>query len=169
MLKRNVTPTSVRHTFPEEVILVSKTDVRGTIVYANTAFCTISGYAEEELIGQPHNIVRHPDMPRTIFRMLWQTIQKGEEFWGYVKNLAKDGGYYWVCAHVTPTFNSAGEIVGFHSDRRAPEESKLSKIEALYARLRDAEQRGGIEAGMRLINALLEQEEKRYDEYFFSL
>lgn len=155
--------------FPDDIILVSKTDKHGTIKYANVAFCELAGYKEEELIGQPHNIVRHPDMPKVVFKLLWTHLQSGHEFWGYVKNRTKRGGYYWVFAHVTPTFDMQGNIVGFHSDRRAPKESALPKVEALYARLREAEQRGGMAASEQLINDLLAKEEKRYDEFVFSL
>ena len=155
--------------FPDDIILVSKTDKHGTIKYANVAFCEVAGYTEEELIGQPHNIVRHADMPKVVFKLLWTHLQAGHEFWGYVKNRTKQGGYYWVFAHVTPTFDSQGNIIGFHSDRRAPKESALPKVEALYARLREAEQRGGLAASEQLINDLLAKEEKRYDEFVFSL
>jgi len=160
---------SDRITFPEDIILVSKTDPHGTIKYANKAFCEVAGYSEEELIGQPHNIVRHPEMPKVVFKLLWTHIQHGEEFWGYVKNRTKQGGYYWVFAHVTPTFDDTGNIVGYHSDRRAPKEDALPKIESLYATLRAEEQRGGMAASEQYLNNLLAQERKRYDEFVFSL
>lgn len=158
-----------RVTFPEDIILVSKTDRHGTIKYANVAFCRVAGYSEAELIGQPHNIVRHPDMPKVVFKLLWEHLQAGQEFWGYVKNRTKQGGYYWVFAHVTPSFDDAGQITGFHSDRRAPKESALPKVEELYAALRAEEQRGGIAASEQYLNNLLSQQRKRYDEFVFSL
>ncbi|RMD66705.1 PAS domain S-box protein [Candidatus Parcubacteria bacterium] len=164
------TPTNVRHVVRPGVFLVSKTDIHGTITYANPAFIEISGYTEEELLGQPHNMVRHPDMPRAVFQLLWETIKSGEEFWGYVKNLAKDGGYYWVYAHVTPTFDTRdGKIIGYHSDRRPPKEENLAIIEPLYARMREAEQRGGIEAGRKVLESTLEQKGMSYEEFMFSL
>ncbi|SIO04967.1 PAS domain S-box-containing protein [Sulfurivirga caldicuralii] len=164
-----IAPTGVRHTFDEDVILVSKTDTHGTIKYANPAFCQIAGYSEEELLGQPHNIVRHPDMPRIVFKLLWEHIQSGHEFWGYVKNLSRDGGYYWVFAHVTPTFDTAGTIIGYHSDRRAPKESALAKVEQLYATLRKLEAQGGMAAAEAFLNDMLDKEGSRYDEFVFSL
>jgi PAS domain S-box-containing protein len=91
-------PKDVERPVPEDKFLVSKTDPRGIITYANEVFIEVSGYTEEELIGKPHNIIRHPDMPRTVFKLLWDTIKSGREFWGYVKNMAKDGSYYWVFA-----------------------------------------------------------------------
>ena len=160
---------SGRVKFPEDIILVSKTDTRGTIKYANKAFCQVAGYSEEELIGQPHNIVRHPDMPKVVFKLLWEHLQSGQEFWGYVKNRTKNGGYYWVFAHVTPTFDASCNIIGYHSDRRAPKESALPKVEALYEALRSEEQRGGMAASEQYLKNLLAQERKRYDEFVFSL
>ncbi len=160
---------SGRVKFPEDIILVSKTDTHGTIKYANVAFCKVAGYSEAELIGQPHNIVRHPDMPKVVFKLLWAHLQNGEEFWGYVKNRTKQGGYYWVFAHVTPSFDDNCRIIGYHSDRRAPKESALPKVEALYAELRAEEQRGGIAAAEQYLNNLLAKEGKRYDEFVFSL
>lgn len=155
--------------FPDDIILVSKTDQHGTIKYANMAFCRIAGYNEAELIGQPHNIIRHPNMPKIVFKLLWEVIQSGHEFWGYVKNRTKQGGYYWVFAHVTPTFDSQSNIVGYHSDRRAPKESALPKVQALYDHLRALEAQGGMAASEKYLQELLAKEEKRYDEFVFSL
>ncbi|WP_294947828.1 PAS domain-containing protein [Sulfurivirga sp.] len=158
-----------RWRFPENLILVSKTDNRGTIKYANLPFCRIAGYEEAELVGQPHSIVRHPDMPKTVFRLLWETISHGHEFWGYVKNRSRDGGYYWVFAHVTPTFDATGRIIGYHSDRRAPRDEALEKVGALYAELRQAEQAGGLDAGLRLMKEKLAEFEGDYHAFVFSL
>jgi len=159
-----------RVTFPEDIILVSKTDRHGTIKYANVAFCRVAGYSEAELIGQPHNIVRHPDMPKVVFKLLWEHLQAGQEFWGYVKNRAKDGGYYWVYAHVTPTFDTrTGEIVGYHSDRRPARAGALSVIEPLYARMREAEQSGGVDAGVAVLEAVLKEKGMEYEAFVFSI
>ena len=162
--------SNLEHKVPEGVFLVSKTDPHGTITYANPAFITISGYSEEELLGQPHNIVRHPHMPKAVFKLLWQTIKAGEEFWGYVKNRAKDGGYYWVYAHVTPTFDTrTGEIIGYHSDRRPAKASALAVIEPLYARMREAEQTGGVEASVAVLEAVLKEKEMDYEAFVFNI
>lgn len=93
------TPDELR--FDENLFIVSKTDLKGNITYANDLFIEISGYTEKELIGAPHNILRHKDMPRAVFKLLWDKIQKGEEIFAYVKNRAKSGKYYWVHAYVT--------------------------------------------------------------------
>src|SRR5580704_8741733 len=94
-----VRPTGRERTFPEDEIIASKTDVKGVITYANRTFMEVSLYSEEELLGQPHSIVRHPDMPRCVFKLLWDTIQKGDEIFAYVKNMCKNGDFYWVFAH----------------------------------------------------------------------
>src|SRR5208282_4348758 len=110
-------PTGIERFFEEEEIIVSKTDLKGLITYANRVFVQISGYSEEELLGQPHSIIRHPSMPGSVFRLLWETIASGQEIFAYVNNMSKNGDHYWVFAHVTPTFGAAGEIVGYHSNR----------------------------------------------------
>ena len=117
----HVRPTGVERTFGEDEIIVSKTDAKGIIRYANGVFLRVSGYEEADVLGQPHNIIRHPEMPRCIFRLLWDTIASGEEIFAYVLNLAADGAHYWVFAHVTPSFGPRGEIIGYHSNRRLPD------------------------------------------------
>ena len=161
---------SIEHKLPTGVFLVSKTDTRGTITYANPAFIEVSGYTEDELLGQPHNKVRHPDMPKTVFHMLWKHLQAGEEFWGFVKNRSKDGGYYWVYAHVTPTFSTDdGSIIGYHSDRRPATPAKLAIIEPIYQTLLQAEAQGGIEAGIKALENFLKEKGMSYEEFIFSL
>ena len=107
--------TGVERTFGADEIIVSKTDTKGRLTYVNQLFQTIADYKEDELIGQPHNIVRHPDMPRCVFKLLWDTIASGNELFAYVVNRCKFGDHYWVFAHVTPTFDAQGQITGFHS------------------------------------------------------
>lgn len=165
-------PKNIEKPVPADRFLVSKTDHRGIITYANPVFVEISGYEEEELIGANHNIVRHPDMPRTVFRILWQTIQSGEECFAFVKNLSKDGSYYWVFAHVTPTFDSGGKIIGYQSDRRPVPKKEVLRtvIEPLYAKLREIETSSGIDAGIAYLNNLIKEKEKsEYNEFILSL
>ena len=120
LLRRPVRPTGVERTFGQDEIIVSKTDLKGRITYANRVFLQVAGYTEREVLGAPHSLIRHPDMPRSVFQLLWDTIQGGREVFAYVVNLAKNGDHYWVLAHVTPTFDDAGKIVGYHSMRRLP-------------------------------------------------
>lgn len=159
--------------FGEDEIIVSKTDTRGRITYANDVFLRVAGYRQDEVIGQPHSMIRHPDMPRCVFDLLWKTLQAGEEIFAYVVNLAKNGDHYWVFAHVTPTFDAQGAIVGYHSNRRTPEPKPLERIKRIYAELLDAEKRepskaAQIDASSRLLGRTLEQRGVTYPELMFA-
>ena len=174
MPQTRIKPTGQEVRFREDEIIVSKTDPRGVITYANHVFQRVSGYTEAELLGQPHNMIRHPDMPRCVFRLLWETLQSGQEIFAYVVNLSRNGGHYWVFAHVTPSFDDRRNIVGFHSNRRVPYADALPKVKDLYARLLDEEQRAadsrqGIEASTRLLHGLLQQHGVTYSQFVFSL
>lgn len=116
--------------------LVSQTDEKGKILFANADFCKIAGYTLEELIGKPHNIVRHPDMPQAAFRDLWDTVKSGRVWTGYVKNRTKDGGYYWVFATVYPNTACEGGNCGYMSCRRKPSPEEIAEAEALYRTMR---------------------------------
>jgi PAS domain S-box-containing protein len=167
-MRPKIEPKPIEKPIPSDKFLVSKTDTKGIITYANPIFIEISGYTEDELIGANHNIVRHPDMPRTIFKLLWDTIQKGSEIFAYVKNMAKDGSYYWVFAHVTPTFDSSGKIVGYQSDRRPVRNREFlnSTIIPLYQELKREEQ-NGLDAGMRKLEETLSRIGMSYEEFIF--
>jgi len=134
-----IRPTGRERTFGLDEIIVSKTDPKGILTYANRVFLDVAGYTEDEVIGQPHNCIRHPDMPRCVFELLWSTIQSGREIFAYVVNLAKNGDHYWVLAHVTPTFDASGNIVGYHSNRRVPDRSAVQKIIPIYRTLCEVE------------------------------
>ncbi|OIQ97136.1 aerotaxis receptor [mine drainage metagenome] len=133
--------TGVERTFEPDEVIVSKTDPTGRITYANDIFINISGYTEEELLGQPHNILRHPDMPRCVFKFLWDRIADGHEVFAHVINKAKNGDHYWVFAHITPCFDGSGKIAGYHSTRRVPTTAALEAIKPVYAQLRAVEDR----------------------------
>src|SRR5574344_482069 len=131
------TATASAHTaylFEEHLLLMSTTDKQGRITHCNAAFEEVSGYSKAELMGQPHSIVRHPDMPPEAFKDLWATIGHGRAWQGMVKNLRKDGRHYWVRAYVTPMMQG-GKPVGYMSVRTRPTEQEVQEIEALYARL----------------------------------
>lgn len=160
--------------FGKEEIIVSKTDTRGVITYANDVFVRVSGYSEAELLGQPHNILRHPDMPACVFRLLWDTLKAGQEIFAYVLNRAKDGRRYWVFAHVTPSFDSTGRVVGYHSNRRVPYPDALPKVRELYAQLLSIEKaarsrQAGIDDSVRFLTSALEAAGKSYGEFVFGL
>lgn len=127
-----------RHLSPDELI-VTKTDLKGRLTYTNDVFLRISAVAEADALGKPHNLVRHPDMPRGVFRLLWDSVTSGEEIFAYVQNLALDGATYWVLAHVTPSFTATGAVVGYHSTRRAPSRTALEEVRRVYAAMRDVE------------------------------
>ncbi|WP_298720173.1 PAS domain-containing protein [uncultured Ferrovibrio sp.] len=172
-MKRPV-PTNRERSFSEDDIIVSKTDLQGRITYANDVFCKIGLYGEAELIGQPHSILRHPDMPRCVFKMMWDHIKSGNEIFAYVKNLAKNGDHYWVLAHVTPSYDDNGKISGYHSNRRAPDRAALAAIEPIYRDLlteesRHADRNAGMRAGAERLNSILAQRGQDYHEFIFSL
>ncbi len=129
-----------RRLAPHEIV-VSKTDPKGIILYANDVFCRISLFREDELVGSPHNIVRHPFMPAVVFRLMWQRLKAREEVFAYVVNRCRNGDHYWVLAHVTPTIGHDGRIIGYHSSRRAPPGGIPSDVLALYRKLGAIEQR----------------------------
>ena len=113
--------TGVERFFDKNEIIVSKTNLKGHITYANKTFLNIAGYTEKEVLGEPHSILRHPDMPRCVFQLLWDTVQEKKEIFAYVINRTKIGDHYWVMAHVTPSFDASGQIDGYHSNRRVPD------------------------------------------------
>ena len=122
----------------KNAFLVSETDLKGVIKFANEDFCKVAGYSLAELLGQPHNMVRHKDMPKKAFKSLWDTVQKGNIWTGYVKNATKDGGYYWVFATVYP-FESCDGTKGYLSCRRKPTNEEIQKAETLYAQWKKEE------------------------------
>ncbi len=174
MTKYAVSPTTTERTFGEDEIIVSKTDTKGRITYANEIFQHIASYSEHELLGQPHSLLRHPDMPRCVFKLLWDTLEQGNEIFAYVKNMAKNGDYYWVFAHVTPSFDASGNIVAYHSNRRVPQPEAVAKVEPLYRQLLAEEnshqdRKAGMMASFNTLVGLLKEQGTGYDEFVFSL
>jgi PAS domain S-box-containing protein len=169
-----VRPTGVERTFRDDQIIVSKTDPKGRLTYVNDMFVQISGYDEAELIGQPHSMIRHPDMPRAIFKLLWDTISAGEELFAYVMNLSADGSHYWVLAHVTPTFDAERRIVGYHSSRRTASRQALDQIQPLYRALLTEERRHdhtptAVASSYALLEQTLKDRGLSYPEWVWTL
>jgi PAS domain S-box-containing protein len=169
-----VTPTGVERMVGADDIIVSETDPKGIITFANDTFARIAAYRVEELLDQPHNIVRHPDMPRCVFKLLWDTIEAGQEISAYVVNLAGDGAHYWVFAHVAPVKGPDGSITGYRSERRAPSRGAVDAVAAVYAQLLATEQaaastKAGIEASTAQLMAVLAERGQSYDEFLQSL
>ena len=121
--------------FPEGKLIVSRTNEEGIITHGNQSFVEMSGFTEEELIGQPHHILRHPDMPKAAFKDLWDTLARGEKWSGYVKNLRKDGAYYWVLATVVANIRG-GEVTGYTSVRRKPSRERIDECIEQYRQMR---------------------------------
>ncbi len=155
--------------FDENDFIVSKTDLKGRITYGNTLFVEMSGFDENEILGKPHNVLRHIDMPRIIYKLLWDRVKSGNEIFAYVKNKSKNGDYYWVLAHVTPSFNDKNEITNYHSVRRKPTQKSLSIIIPLYQKLLSIEKSQGAEASMAHLNKLLAEKGVSYDEFILSI
>ncbi len=174
-MSNNVKPSGKESFFDKNEIIVSKTDLKGRLIYGNSVFLRMAGYKYKDIIGQPHSIIRHPDMPRCVFKLLWDTIQKGEEIFAYVVNMAKNGDHYWVLAHVTPTFDSNGNIISYHSNRRVPDRKVLEEtIIPLYKMLQDEENRHsnkkeGMNSAYNMLIKLLEDKGICYDQFIFSL
>ncbi len=173
-MRQAVQPTGNERFFGEDQLIVSKTDTRGRITYANDVFLHIASYTEAEVLGQPHSLIRHPDMPRAVFKLLWETLESGNELFAYVKNMAKNGDHYWVFAHVTPTFDRSGRIIGYHSNRRTPDRGGVQQIAEVYALLRKTEQshsdaRAGLQAGYAQLMHLLKERNLTYEQFAFSL
>ncbi|HEY0215221.1 MAG TPA: PAS domain-containing protein [Cellulomonas sp.] len=171
---RAVGPTGVERTYGPEEIIVSKTDPKGVITYANDVFVRVSGYTEDEILGRPHNLIRHPAMPRAVFQLMWDVIPTGRELFAYVVNLAADGGHYWVLAHVTPSFGPGNSIIGYHSNRRWVPPTTRRTVADLYASILAAEAKqsrtkDAIAAGTEALHAALEAAGATYDEFVWSL
>jgi PAS domain S-box-containing protein len=172
-MKNRITPTRQERAMRENDFIVSKTDLSGRITYCNETFIELSGYSEKELLGDQHNIVRHPDMPRGVFQLLWDTIKSGRECFAYVKNLSKDGSFYWVFANVTPDFDDRHQPTGFFSVRRRPRPEAVKTVTEIYAAMLAVENkagpRDGVSAAMAWLNEALESREETYEEFVLSL
>jgi PAS domain S-box-containing protein len=162
-------PNNNQKSLKENDFIVSKTDTKGIILYGNRIFIELSGYAENELLGKPHSILRHADMPKIIFQLLWERIQNKKEIFAYVKNLCKDGSYYWVYANITASLDSSNNIRDFHSVRRKPTTKAMEVIPKLYQELLESEKNGGVEASKKLLEQTLEKKGVDYDTFVLSL
>ncbi len=119
--------------------LISETDTKGFITFVNRKFVEMTGYSKEEAIGQPHNILRHPDMPKAAFEEMWSTIKSGTTWEGYVKNLRKDGKFYWVIVNIIPKLDEDENIIGYIASRKVPDRNQLERIKETYKKMLEAE------------------------------
>ncbi|MCG8035877.1 MAG: PAS domain-containing protein [Candidatus Thiodiazotropha taylori] len=172
-MKPNVTPTTREIIMDENDFIVSKTDLKGRITYANRIFMKIAGYAEHELLHVQHNIIRHPDMPRGVFRLLWNVIESGHECFAYVKNMAKSGDYYWVFANVTADYDQNGKPIGYFSVRRKPSRTGIEAITPIYQEMMRIEQQAGPanapDASLEWLQGVLQSKGTSYEEFIHTL
>jgi len=153
----------------DDDFIVSKTDLKGKIIYCNEIFTKMSGYQAADLIGANHNLIRHPDMPQIAFKVAWDLIQDKKEFFGLVKNLCADGGYYWVFAYITADLDENDRIISYTSIRRKPPQSAIDQIIPVYKLLVDAEKSGGMKASLKILTNFLEENKTTYEELVMNL
>lgn len=149
--------------------IVSKTDTTGKIVYGNDYFTEISGYKESELIGQPHNILRHPDMPKAIFHLMWKHLKNGRNIMAVVKNLAKNGDHYWVTTDFEIKRDREGNVRHYIAFRQGAPKHVVKEIEPLYKKLLEIENELGMEASIEYLNGYLEERKMNYDQFIENL
>lgn len=168
MKRKDIIPTSQERLMRENDFIVSKTDMAGRITYGNEIFIEFSGYSEEELLGSQHNIIRHPDMPRAVFHLLWDYLSKDREIFAYVKNMSKDGGYYWVFAQVAPMKDANNKKIGYTSVRRMPNPKAIPIVAEVYRSMLEAERnvgaRDAIAASGAVLSAVLKDKGVSYEE-----
>jgi len=172
-MKPNITPKSTEVPLSDSDLIVSKTDTHGRIVYGNRTFMRISGYSLKQMLGVQHNIVRHPDMPRGVFRLLWKTIQARRECFVYVKNLCADGSFYWVWANITPDIDAGGSVRGYFSVRRRPEPEAIRAIQPLYREMLNIERGAPVaaapDASLRFLESKLAELGTDYERFILGL
>ncbi|MDO7253634.1 PAS domain-containing protein [Helicobacter cappadocius] len=150
-------------------LITSKTDLKGKITYCNKDFLRYALYEEEELLNKPHNIIRHPDMPKAVFKLLWDYIQNGKEIFAFVKNRNKYGDFYWVFANITPSYNASDEIIGYYSVRRKPNPKAIEQISDIYAQMIQIEKTDGISGGVSMVEELCKNLGKSYNQIVFEM
>ncbi len=172
-MKYKVEPTTHEKVMREDDFIVSKTDLKGHITYFNRIFVEYSGYSENELMGAPHNLIRHPDMPRGVFKFLWDTLAQKKECFAFVKNMSKDGSFYWVFANVTPDLDAQGNVQGYFSVRRRAKPAAIAVVADVYKAMLDEENRAGprdaCDASLALLTSVLNQKGVSYEQLVLSL
>lgn len=163
------TPKDVEITVSPKKTIVSRTDEKGIIRFVNDYFKEIAGYNENELIGQPHNVIRHPDMPKIIFKHLWDELKQGHDVRAIIKNLAKDGRYYWVITNFHTLYDDDGNIIGYYARRKAVPQHVKEEVSKLYKTLKSLEEQGGMEASEKFLQQWLKEHNTTYSNYVESL
>jgi PAS domain S-box-containing protein len=173
-LRDSIKPTGHEIKMTDNDFIVSKTDAKGKITYGNRDFMRFSGLTENDFIGKAHNIVRHPDMPRAVYQIMWNNLFDKKEFFGFIKNIHTSGSYYWTFANITPSYDDDGKVIGYFSVRRKAYDSAISFFEETYKHLKEEENRHSnkkeaIAASMNLLLEIIYKDSsKGYDEFMFS-
>jgi len=172
-MKPKIIPTQQEVRLKDTDVIVSKTDLTGRVTYVNRTFMRIADYSEIELMGKQHNIVRHPDMPRGAFKLLWNTLKAERECFAYVKNMTPAGHFYWVFANITPDRDNNGKVVGYFSVRRKPKASAVATVESVYREMLEVERKAGParapDASLAFLVDKLKSLGTDYDHFILSL
>lgn len=173
IVSMKITPTSAEVKLEENDFITSKTDLQGKITYCNESFIFFSGFDEAELIDQPHNIIRHPDMPRAVYRMMWENLQKQQEFFGIVKNLCKNGAYYWTFANVSPSLDVEGKLIGYYSVRRQAPQNIVDTFSSIYQQMITEEAKhnssnNAMDASIKILNDWIADQGQSYNEFIYT-
>ena len=163
------TPTGREIKLSSEQMLVSKTDAHGNIVYSNECFVDVSGYSKEELIGTPHNILRHPDMPKAIFYLMWREIRRGNNIIAVVKNLSKSGDHYWVTTDFEIKKTREGKIRNYMAFRQSAPRNVIKVIEPLYKKMLEIEATDGMDGSVEYLEKFLKKKRMSYNEFIQDL
>ncbi len=160
------TPTSTEYTVKHDDLIVNKTDLNGKITYGNNTFLKISCFDEISILGRSYGIIRHPDTPKSIYKLLYATLTKGDEFVGIVKNICSDGGFYWVMANVTPSYDVNGKAIGYFSVYRQPTKEGVEVFSQLYERMILEENSN--RDSLPLLTDFIQKKGSSYSEYVIS-
>lgn len=153
----------------DDTLITSKTDLKGKITYGNNDFIKYGEYTESEFLNKPHNLIRHSKMPRTAFKLLWDTLANKNEFFAFVCNLSKTGKTYWVFANITPSYDENGKVVGYYSVRRRPSKEGVETIQSIYAKLLEIEKLQGVDKGVQFVQNFLKENNTTWDEFIINL
>jgi len=162
-------PTNTQLKVDSKKMIVSKTDVKGRIIYGNDYFCELTGYKESELISSPHNIIRHPDMPKAIFHLMWEYLKSGRTITAVVKNMSKNGDYYWVTTDFEIKRDKFGNIQNYIAFRQAAAPHVVTAMEKIYSKLLEIEKNHNMEASIAYLTAFLEEKHMNYDQFILEL
>ena len=172
-VKSNIKPTQDEARLDESDFIVSKTDLKGKITYCNERFIQISGYEEAELLEQLHNTICHPDMPKAVYRFMWETVQQKQEFFGIIKNLCKDGRYYWGFVNITASIDIKGTHIGYYFVRRQASQKIIDLIIPLYQKMlaeeaRHSSSQEAMDASIKILNDAITADGSTYSEFIFT-